>query len=212
MQNQDFGNHSATSARDAKTGGLAGAAGDALSKTKELTGQATEAARQAAADTASNVTSQVKDLLDRQVEAGASMIGHVADSAKRVADDLDRDAPQLAGLVRGLADRVAHYADDLRDQTVDELVRSASDFTRRQPALVFGLAALAGFFAFRTLKYTSSSSMISSPSLQPSQDGFSQPSQHGLGSSHGGVSSSSPGRGTSPQSGFGNTMSNHNGL
>ena len=43
-------------------------------------------------------------------------------------------------------------AEDLRDQTVDDLLRTASDFTRKQPALVFGLASLAGFLAFRVLK------------------------------------------------------------
>jgi hypothetical protein len=54
-----------------------------------------------------------------------------------------------------VGDRIESYADDMRDQSVDELFRSASNFTRRQPALVFGLAALAGFFALRTIKSTS---------------------------------------------------------
>ena len=78
--------------------------------------------------------------------------GTIEDTAKRAAEDLDRNAPQLAGLVRGVADRIEGFADDMRGQSVDELMRTASDFTRRQPALVFGLAALGGFFAFRTLK------------------------------------------------------------
>jgi hypothetical protein len=82
------------------------------------------------------------------------MVGHLGSSAKRAAADLDRNAPQLAGLVRGVGDRIESYADDMRDQSVDELFRSASNFTRRQPALVFGLAALVGFFAFRTIKST----------------------------------------------------------
>jgi hypothetical protein len=58
----------------------------------------------------------------------------------------------------------------LRDQSVDQLIGKASDFTRRQPALVFGLAALAGFFAVRTVK---SAPSISAPSIQPSHSGFS---------------------------------------
>jgi hypothetical protein len=52
-------------------------------------------------------------------------------------------------------------ANDLHDQSVDELVRSASDFTRRQPALVFGLAAVAGFVALRTVYSASSANLIS---------------------------------------------------
>jgi hypothetical protein len=34
-------------------------------------------------------------------------------------------------------------------------MRTASDFTRRQPALVFGLASLAGFVLLRVLKSSS---------------------------------------------------------
>jgi ABC-type transporter Mla subunit MlaD len=87
-----------------------------------------------------------------QVTAGADLAGHVADSARHAADDLARNAPQLADLVRGAAERVDEFSKDLREQTVEDLVRTASDFTRRQPALVFGLASLAGFLAFRVLK------------------------------------------------------------
>ena len=94
----------------------------------------------------------MKGLLDTQLGSGADVIGQLGSSAKRAAEDLEQNAPQLAGLVRGVADRIEGYADDLRDQTVDDVLRSASNFTRRQPALVFGLAALAGFFALRTLK------------------------------------------------------------
>jgi hypothetical protein len=72
----------------------------------------------------------------------------------------------LAGLVRGFAHNVDHYADRLEDQTVEQLAKNASDFTRQQPALMFGLAALAGFFAFRTFKSASASS-VASPPIQP---------------------------------------------
>jgi hypothetical protein len=154
------------------------AASDAYSKAAGVAQQATDAAKQAAVDTTSSVTHQVRDLLDRQVGTGADMVGHFASSAKLAADDLDKNAPQLAGFVRLFAERVESYSDDLRDQTVDQLLRSGSDFTRRQPALVFGLAALAGFFAFRTLK---SSPAIPSPSIQPSHGS----GQHAANQSHG---------------------------
>jgi hypothetical protein len=73
-----------------------------------------------------------------------------------------------ADLVRSFATRVDGYAEGLQDQTVDQLARAASDYTRRQPALVFGLAALAGFFAFRTMK---SAQSVTSPPIQPGQQG-----------------------------------------
>jgi len=146
------------------------AAGDAYSTASDLAGEAAQKAKQAAADTASTVSQQVKQFLDGQVDSGAAMVGHFAGSVKRAANDLDRDAPQLAGLVRAAAGRVDDYARDLRNQPVDQLMRTASDFTRRQPALVFGLAALAGFFALRTLKASPTVS-AASPSIQPTYPG-----------------------------------------
>jgi len=143
-------------------------ASDAAGQVKRVASDAADQAKRVASDAASTATQQVKQFLDGQVGGGADMVGHVANSVKRAADDLDRNAPQLAGLVRGLADRFEGYSDELRGQSVDQLVRKASDFTRRQPALVFGLAALAGFFALRTLKATPP---VSAPSIQPGYPG-----------------------------------------
>jgi hypothetical protein len=95
--------------------------------------------------------------LNQQVASGADLIGHVADSVRSAADNLDRSAPQLAGVVRGAAERVEEFSRDVRGQSVEELVRTASDFTRRQPALVFGLASLAGFVLLRVLNSNSPS-------------------------------------------------------
>jgi len=90
--------------------------------------------------------------LNQQVASGAELAGHFANSARCAADNLDQNAPQLAELVRGAAKRVEEFSRDLRGQTVEDLVRTASDFTRRQPAVVFGFASLAGFLLFRVLK------------------------------------------------------------
>jgi ElaB/YqjD/DUF883 family membrane-anchored ribosome-binding protein len=114
------------------------------------------------------VTSQVQDALDQQVVRGARTITHVARSARRAADELETDAPQIAGLVRGVANRVEEYSRSLETQSVTDIYQYASDFTRRQPAVVFGVAALAGFFALRTLRSSSTSSgrgrpMMSNP-------------------------------------------------
>ena len=104
----------------------------------------------------SSLTSQMQDVLDQQVVKGAKMMSNVANSTSRAADELQSDAPQLAGLVRGMADRLQDYSRNLEDQSAADLYRAASDFTRQQPAVVFGLAALAGFFALRTFRSSSS--------------------------------------------------------
>ena len=127
-------------------------AGEAVSRVADAAQQAGSQAKEAAASLASDASQKAKSLLNMQVTAGADLAGHVAESARCAADNLNQNAPQLAGLVRGAAERVEEFSRDMRDQTVEDLVRSASDFTRRQPALVFGLASLAGFLAFRVLK------------------------------------------------------------
>jgi hypothetical protein len=172
MSDQEFHGTSSRSTR-----GGEGATDWATRTTKEtfasastLAGEAAEKVKEVASDTAATLTDEVKQMLDRQVGGGADMLGFVARSAKRAADDLERDSPKMAGLVRSVAGRMDGYAHELRDQSVDQLIGKASDFTRRQPALVFGLAALAGFFAVRTVK---SAPSISAPSIQPSHSEFS---------------------------------------
>jgi len=171
MSNQDFGREPSTANRSSEGLGqrTSKAASDAFSAASAIAGDTAAKAKQVASDTAATVTGQVKHLLDEKVSGGADLVGHFAGAVKRAAQELDRDAPQLAGLVRTAGDRIDGYADGLRDQSAEQLLRAASDFTRRQPPLVFGLAALAGFFAMRTLKSTPSS--VASPPIQPSQYG-----------------------------------------
>jgi hypothetical protein len=127
-------------------------ASDAAAKLADVAQQASGQAKETASSLASDAQQKAKGLLNMQVTGGADLAGHVAESARHAADHLDRNAPQLAGLVRSAAERADELSQDLRGQTVEDLVRSASDFTRRQPALVFGLASIAGFLAFRVLK------------------------------------------------------------
>jgi len=148
----------------------------ASAKASDMARDAGEKVKRAASDTASTVTDTVKEMLDRQLGAGATMAGQFAGSIRLAADDLDREAPMLGGFVRGFANTVDGYAESLEGQTVEQLARSASDFTRRQPALVLGLAAVAGFFMFRTWK---SAQPVASPPIQPMQTTSPADRDHG---------------------------------
>lgn len=152
------------------------AASDAFAKASDMARDTSAKAKRAASETASSVTQNVRDAIDQQLGTGADMAGHFAHAMRLAADDLNREAPMLAGLVYGFANTVESHADRLQQQTVDQLLRSASDLTRRQPALVFGLAALAGFFAFRTLKSTPG---IVSPPIQPTHNPDAVDRPHG---------------------------------
>jgi ElaB/YqjD/DUF883 family membrane-anchored ribosome-binding protein len=109
-------------------------------------------AKEAATSLASEANENIKDLLNQKVAVGADLVGHVAQSARAAADNLKQNAPQLAGLVRGAADKMDEFSATARNQSIDDLFQTASDFARRQPAVVFGAAAAAGFLLFRTLK------------------------------------------------------------
>jgi ElaB/YqjD/DUF883 family membrane-anchored ribosome-binding protein len=133
-------------------------ASEAVSKLADVAQQAGSQAKRTASSLASDANQKAKGFLNQQVASGAELAGHVADSARCAADNLDQNAPQLADLVRGAAKKVEEFSRDLQGQTVEDLVRTASDFTRRQPAVVFGLASLAGFLLFRVLKSDAPSS------------------------------------------------------
>lgn len=106
-------------------------------------------------DGAPKLGEHVKTLLTDQVGSGADVMANFATATRKAADELDTGSPQAARFVRGVADRLDDYAGTLRNQSVDDLARAASDYTRRQPALVFGVAALAGFLVVRTFKNAS---------------------------------------------------------
>ena len=120
------------------------AASEAFSKASDTARDAGEKAKRAAADAASTMSDHVMGLLNDQLGVGAQSANRFASSMMLAADDLEQENRMLAGLVRGFAHNVDQYAGRLEDQTVQQLAQSASDFTRRQPALMFGLAALAG--------------------------------------------------------------------
>ena len=147
----------ATRVPDDATEGLRTKATEGVSKIAEAVQRAGSEAREAASSLTSEVNQKAKGILDQKVTLGADLAGHVADSVKSAADNLDRNAPRLAEMVRGAADKVDEFSHNLREQSIDDLLRTTSDFTRRQPAVVFGLAALAGFFLFRVLKSNPSS-------------------------------------------------------
>jgi ABC-type transporter Mla subunit MlaD len=130
-------------------------AGEAISKVTDAAQQAGSQAKDTAASLASDAGQKAKGFLNVQVASGSDLAGHVARSVRSAADSLDPNAPQLASLARNAAERVEQFSRDIRGQTVEDLVRTASEFTRRQPVLVFGLASVAGFLAFRVLRSSS---------------------------------------------------------
>ncbi len=116
---------------------------------------ATERVREEAKNAAKSLTSEAREKiwskLDEQVGSGADLMEDVANSVRSAADELERSSPRLAGFARSAAGTIETYADSMRNRSVDELLRAGTKFARKQPALVFGAAALAGFALYRVL-------------------------------------------------------------
>ena len=165
MGDQNFGaGDAASKQKGSGTERMRASDRDTFSTASEKVRAAGEKARRAASDTASGMADSFRGVLNEQLGTGAASAGRLADAMRLAADDLAKENPLLAGMVRSFAGNVDDYAGRLEGQSVEELTKKASDFTRRQPALVFGLAALGGFFAFRAFKNAQS---VASPPIQP---------------------------------------------
>ena len=127
-------------------------AGDAVTKLANVAQSAGVQAKATATSLASEANEKAKGMMNEQVAAGAAWVGHLAEATKAAAENLRPNAPQFSGLVRDAATKVENFSRNLQNQSIEDLYRSGSDFTRRQPALVFGSAALFGFFISRLLK------------------------------------------------------------
>jgi hypothetical protein len=126
---------------------------------------AAAAAREAggkAADTASELFEPIKqDALDRaeeQKRAGADRLSGMAQAVHQAADQLDPELPpQARTYIHEAADGIDRMSAAIRDRSVGDLMETAGDFARRQPAAFFGGAVLAGFVLSRFLKSSSGS-------------------------------------------------------
>jgi hypothetical protein len=132
MSYQDFeGTESPSSDHQTQNQKMRDAAGETFSRASD---NARDAAAKRGTEGASSLSDSVMGLLNQQLGAGADAAGRFASSMRLAAHDMERDNPMLADLVRGLAHNVDAYADALENQTVEQLTKTASDFTRRQPA------------------------------------------------------------------------------
>ena len=142
---------------------------DAFDQISRAARDAGAKAKETASEAASALGDHFKEILDQQIARNIGAAGLFAGSMKNAASDLDAHSPVGASIVRDLAGRLERFAEDFEGETVEQLARSTSDFTRRQPAIVFGIAALAGFLAFRAI--TIGQADTSSPSIQPAEPG-----------------------------------------
>jgi hypothetical protein len=112
----------------------------------------------AAKDAASQATDKLKQAADGQKNAGAEYVGSLADTMRRAAREFDKDLPIAGTYIRKAASQVEVVSDSIRNGDLNDLVRNAQSFARRQPTAFLGMAVLAGFGVIRFLKSSAEAS------------------------------------------------------
>jgi hypothetical protein len=138
---------------------LADQALSAAENAKDLAGSSAEALKghasdfaDAAKDVASQATDKLKDAVNERKSSGAEYVGNLADTMRRAAREFDTDLPIAGTYIRKAAEQVKGVSEGIQNGNLNDLVRSAQSFARRQPTAFLGLAVLAGFGVVRFLK------------------------------------------------------------
>jgi hypothetical protein len=127
----------------------------AESSTDAIKGQASDLV-DAAKDVASQATDKLKDAVNDKKSTGAEYVGSLANTMRRAAREFDTDLPIAGTYIRKAASQIEGVSDHIRNGNLNDVVRNAQSFARRQPTAFLGLAVLAGFGAVRFLKSSSS--------------------------------------------------------
>ena len=142
-----------TSAKDA--GQLPQAATELVDKAKETARAAAKAVSSQAADLAANIGSELTETAEEQKGRGADAMRGFAKAVQGAANDLDGQSPTVARYIRSAAVSFEGLSDTIRSRSVKDLVTTASDAARTNPAAFFIGAVAAGFALSRFFKSTS---------------------------------------------------------
>jgi gas vesicle protein len=125
------------------------------SSTDAIKGQASDLV-DAAKDIASQASDKLKDAVNDRKSASAEYVGDLAETMRRAAREFDKDLPIAGTYIRKAALQIEGVSNHIRNGNLNDVVRNAQSFARRQPTAFLGLAVLAGFGAVRFLKSSSS--------------------------------------------------------
>jgi hypothetical protein len=140
---------SSSSQRGASASETAGSLGAGLKDTAQT---AAEAVRQQAAQFAEDVGHELSKTSEAQKARGVEAIRQVARAIDSAGEELESQSPQIARTVHEAARRVDGLSDSLSNRNINDLIDSASQLARSQPALFFGGSIAAGFALARFLK------------------------------------------------------------
>ena len=112
---------------------------------------AADAIRQQAVQFARDVGHELSATGETQKARGVDAIRQFARAIDSAALELERQSPTVERTVREAARAVDGLSDNLSSRSVNELIYSAADLARSQPALFIGGSVAAGFALARFL-------------------------------------------------------------
>jgi hypothetical protein len=129
----------------AMAGRVQAQASEAMDVVKETGRKAAEEAKVQGAELLGQAQERAEDLVEEGKATGAEQASGFVRAIHHAADDLEGSSPDIARHVRAAADSLNGISVALRERSAGQLLQDVTDFARRQPTLLFGVAAIAGF-------------------------------------------------------------------
>lgn len=147
----------------------------------------TEQAKERVQEVTEQAKSQTRDKLRSQINERSSQVGDQTASAakavRRGSEQLRAEGnDRAADVIDAVADRGDRLGAYLRQADGDRILRDIEDFARKQPWLMVGGSAVAGFLASRFMKATSRERFhgVRRDSGYPSQPGTGADPRHSV--------------------------------
>jgi ElaB/YqjD/DUF883 family membrane-anchored ribosome-binding protein len=125
---------------------------DALDQLKAQAGAAGEAAQRSVSRLGEQMREAAGSLLHEQKERVAEAVHGLAEALRQAADTLEREEKSVAARYADQAAvQIDRLSETVRRQHLRDMLASAEDFARRQPAVFIAGAMAIGFVAGRLL-------------------------------------------------------------
>jgi hypothetical protein len=128
---------------------------DKRAEKAQTTDSVVTAAKDAVEEFAEPLKEKALEVANEKKDAGADQLQLLARAMQGASEAVASDVPHFAGYIKKWSGSVEKVSTDIRERDLDELGQTMTDFAKRNPALVFGGAILAGLALSRFLKSSS---------------------------------------------------------
>jgi len=111
-----------------------------------------QTAKSQAASAIQPIANNARSMAEEQKERGATRIDGIARAVHNAAEEISKEVPVAANYVHAAADRLERTSSLLRDNSVEDLAKMATDFAQERPYLFIGGAVATGFLLTRLLR------------------------------------------------------------